>query len=103
MSENPFFVLGVPTTASRQEVERAAQKLLAQLSMGVKSAATLATPQGPRPRTEDDVRAAAAALRDPEARLIHELLAEPLPPLPAEGGPAPTIPDLFALLPALRL
>ena len=83
MSANPFWVLGLGPAATRQEVERAAQKLLAQLALNLASASTVETPAGPLPRTADDVRAAAAALRDPEQRIVAELLADPLPPQPA--------------------
>jgi len=74
-TRNPFFVLGVPPDAGRADVERATQKLLGLLGVGANAAKQYATPFGDRPRTEDDVRAAAAELRDPAKRVIHELWA----------------------------
>lgn len=76
LAENPFCVLQVPTTASRLEVERAGQKLLSLLAIGSESAQTYQSPLGPRPRSESLVRAAVAALRDPQIRLRHELWTE---------------------------
>jgi hypothetical protein len=73
--ENPFFVLGLPTDASRQEIERTAQRQLAELALGRASVKTYATPFGPAPRSEDLVRAAVAELRDPQRRLVQELWA----------------------------
>lgn len=73
LAENPFYVLEIPTTASRLEVERAGQKLLALLTIKSESAQTYRTPFGPRRRDEALVRAALAALRDPGVRLRHEL------------------------------
>jgi len=74
--DNPFFVLGLAPSATRLEVERAGQKLLAQLAIQVASAKTYATPAGPRDRDEEKVRLALAALRDPEQRVRHELWAD---------------------------
>lgn len=70
--ENPFFVLGVPVTASRVEIEREAQKLLGMLELGLAPASRYASPLGWHPRTPDLVRAAAATLRDPRRRLLAE-------------------------------
>ncbi|MDB4953151.1 MAG: molecular chaperone DnaJ [Myxococcales bacterium] len=75
LAENPFFVLGLPTTVSRIELEREAQKLLGMIELGFAGALTYATPLGPRPRTTEAVRAAVAALRDPYQRLVAELWA----------------------------
>lgn len=83
--ENPFYVLGVPTSVSRIEVEREAQKLLGMLELGFPEVQSYATPLGPRPRTSEMVRAAVAALRDPYRRLVAELWARHAPP----PGPAP--------------
>lgn len=80
IADNPFFVLGVPTEASRIEVEREAQKLLGMLELGFADARTYATPLGPRERTAEMVRAAVAALRDPYRRLVAELWARHAPP-----------------------
>jgi hypothetical protein len=75
LAENPFLVLGVPPAATRMEIERAAQKLLAQLAIQSASAKTYVSPFGPRERDEAKVRTALAALRDPEERALHELWA----------------------------
>ena len=83
--DNPFFVLGVTTEASRIEVERCAQKLLGMLELGFPEARTYATPLGPQPRTAEAVRAAVAALRDPYQRLVAELWAEHAPPAVPEA------------------
>jgi hypothetical protein len=91
LADNPFFVLGVPAEASRIEVEREAQKLLGMLELGFAEAKTYATPLGPRERTAEMVRAAVAALRDPNRRLVAELWARHAPPPQAEpqGSKAP--------------
>jgi hypothetical protein len=73
---NPFFVLEVSSQASRAEVERAGQKLLALLEVGSASVSRYDTPFGPATRDADTVRQAVAALRDPLERVIHELLAD---------------------------
>lgn len=77
---NPFFVLELAVTASRAEVERAGQKWLAMLELGLARAAIYTTPLGVRARTPELVRSAMAELRDPERRAGHEpwcLLQEP--------------------------
>lgn len=73
--QNPFFVLEVPTSATRMEVERSGQKLLAQLTIGVASVKRYKTPFGEAERDESLVRSALSALRDPEQRAIFELWA----------------------------
>jgi len=88
LADNPFFVLGLSTEASRIEVEREAQKLLGMVELGFGDAASYATPLGPRLRTAEAVRAAVAALRDPYQRLVAELWARHAPP-PAAAPPAP--------------
>ena len=85
-SQNPFRVLGLAPAATRAEVERAAQRLLAELELGLAGAQTYATALGPRPRDAEVVRAAAAELRDPEKRAWHELWA--LAPVRAPSDPA---------------
>jgi hypothetical protein len=75
LAENPFFVLGLAPDAPARDIEREAQKLLGMLELGLADAAIYATPLGPRPRTPERVRAAAAILRDPRRRLIAELWA----------------------------
>ena len=79
---NPFFVLELSPQASRAEVERAGQKLLALLALGSTSAGRYDTPFGPATRDADTIRQAVATLRDPVERVIHELLAD----FPPEAG-----------------
>jgi hypothetical protein len=86
-AQNPFYVLGLPPEASRVEVERAAARLLGALELGLDSARTYVGPYGPEQRTPELVRQAAADLRDPARRLLHELWAVELPP-PPEPLPA---------------
>ncbi|MBL0218369.1 MAG: hypothetical protein IPQ07_31360 [Myxococcales bacterium] len=91
LEDNPFFVLGIATDASRIEIEREAQKLLGMLELGFVDAQTYETPVGPRARTAELVRAAVAALRDPYRRLVAELWARHAPPArPAEPPPPPS-------------
>jgi len=73
---NPFFVLEVSPRAARVEVERAGQRLLGLLAVGSAGVERYETPFGPATRDADVVRQALAALRDPNERLISELLAE---------------------------
>lgn len=73
LATNPFLVLSLPLAASRAEVERAGQKLLAQLVLGVSSVKSYRTPFGSRERDESMVRTALSVLRDPEQRVLHEL------------------------------
>lgn len=75
IAENPFYVLGVPTTCTRTELEREGSKLLSMLQLGLKESKVYRSPLGEHPRTEEAVRAAMAELRDPRRRLVHELLA----------------------------
>jgi hypothetical protein len=75
IADNPFYVLGLPTDCPAREVERAGQKLLAMLAVGLGEAKQHGSPLGPRPRTDEKVRAAMAELRDPARRLMHELFA----------------------------
>ena len=85
LEQNPFWVLGVDARSTRVEVERAGQKLLAQLGIGAASARTYSTPLGPRPRDEAIVRTALAALRDPLTRALAELWSD----VKAENHPSP--------------
>jgi hypothetical protein len=82
-AQNPFYVLGVARDCTRAELERAAQRLLSELELGLAAAATYMTPLGIRPRDADLVRRAAAELRDPARRLWHEIWAS----LPARYRP----------------
>ena len=83
---NPFFILGVDPSASRTDVERAGQRLLGLLALGSSQAGRCETPFGPATRDADAVRAAVAALRDPQERVVHELLATLPPPDDGRGG-----------------
>jgi len=74
-SENPFYILELPPTATRAEIERAGQRLIAELTLERESAKRYQTPLGPMERTADAVRGAVAELRDPARRLVHELWA----------------------------
>jgi hypothetical protein len=69
---NPFFVLELTPDASLRDVERAAQKLAALISVGAASASRYQTPFGPLPRDANRVQSALAALRDPVQRVVHE-------------------------------
>jgi hypothetical protein len=69
---NPFLVLAIEPAAEIGEIERQAQRLLAELAAGLDSARRYATPFGARERTPELVRAAIAELRDPARRLAHE-------------------------------
>ncbi len=95
LEDNPFFVLGLLPDTSRIELEREAQKLLGMLALGVGDVGTYVSAAGPRPRTPEAVRAAAAQLRDPRQRLLAELMAGAAPPPPAPPAPvaAPGWPD----------
>ena len=74
-ARNPFYVVGVPVSATSVQIEREGQKLIAMLELGLSAAKTFSTPLGSRTRTKEDVRAALAELRDPKKRLVHELWA----------------------------
>ena len=75
IATNPFHVLGLRPDATRVDVERESQRLIAMIEVGLKDAGSYASPTGGMPRDADAVRAAAAELRDPERRLVHELWA----------------------------
>jgi hypothetical protein len=100
LAENPFFVLGLSPDVSRIELEREAQKLLGMLELGFAGAATYSTPLGPRTRTPELVRAAVAALRDPQQRLVAELWARHAPAPSAELPTATAVEDVSS--PGLR-
>ncbi|MFN7973879.1 MAG: hypothetical protein U0166_16290 [Acidobacteriota bacterium] len=86
--DNPFYVLGLPTSATQVEVEREGQKLLGMLELSIGSASTYPTPFGPAARTPEKVRLSMAELRDPGKRAIHEVWAQ-LPPDEIITRPAP--------------
>src|ERR1700689_803399 len=73
---NPFFVLDVSVTASAMEIERAGQRLIALLAIGSTDAASYDTPFGFASRDADAARDALAKLRDPEERVVFEVLAK---------------------------
>jgi hypothetical protein len=73
LADNPFLVLDVAESATRAEVERAGQKLLGQLAIGLASVKSYHTPFGLRERDESKVRMALSILRDPEQRVFYEL------------------------------
>lgn len=77
VAANPFLVLELSPDCSRIEIERAGQKLLAMLEVGIGGAERYQTPFGPRPRTPELVRESMAALRDPRRRLVAEMWARP--------------------------
>ncbi len=84
-ARNPFYVLDLPSAATRAELERAGQKWLAMLELGLAAARLYATPLGPRARTPELVREAMAELREPDKRALHELWL--LPPDEAAAPP----------------
>jgi hypothetical protein len=97
LADNPFHVLDLSPACTAMEVERQAAKLLAMLELGLAAAGTHASPFGPRPRTAEKVREAAAALRDPARRAAFE------PWAAASAGAAPDArlapwPEAFAAL-----
>ncbi len=81
--DNPFHVLELSPGSSSIEIERAGQRLLAMLGIGMESAATYPSPLGTRPRDADLVRRSVDALRDPERRRVAEIWAL-LPPGPRQ-------------------
>lgn len=87
-ARNPLYVLELPISATRAEVERAGQKWLAMLELDLAAARLYATPLGPRARTPELVREAMAELREPDKRALHELWW-----LAPEDGPAPAPDD----------
>ena len=79
LADNPFLVLEIAASATHTEVERAGQKLLAQLAISVSSVKSYRTPFGPRERDESKVRMALSVLRDPEQRAFYELWLSDVP------------------------
>lgn len=71
--DNPFFILELPKDCSAMDVERAGQKLLSMLSVGMTSAMIYKTPLGQRTRDADAVRRAMSNMRDPEKRKAFEV------------------------------
>ena len=75
VASNAFYVLGIPTTANRFDILRAEANLLEAIAQDRPGASTYDTPVGRRTRDVVAVRAAAAALADPDRRIDHELWA----------------------------
>src|SRR5688572_12607499 len=91
LADNHFLVLELAASATRMEVERARQKLLGQLAIGLASVKSYPSPFGVRERDEAKVRMALSVLRDPEQRAFYELW---LSETPAEQPPGlPGWPD----------
>jgi hypothetical protein len=103
LEDNPFFVLEVSPEATRMDVERAGQKLLAQLAIQVASAKTYRTPLGIAERDEAKVRTALAALRNPEERVLFESWVDPARVPEAASAPAAPgdLPPFEAALPSI--
>lgn len=78
-TSNPFYVLELPPDAAWSEIERRANDLLRADQKGA-----YATPAGARRRVASDIGAAVEALRDPDARIVHELWAS-VPARACEG------------------
>jgi hypothetical protein len=93
IGDNPFYVLELGPGATAAEIERAGQRLLAMLAVGIEAAKAFPTPTGNRPRDADRVRAALHELRDPKKRARHELWArlppEEVPPIEVRADPWP--------------
>jgi hypothetical protein len=99
IAENPFYVLEVRPGATETEIERAGQKLLAMLAVGLDQAKTYPSPAGERPRDTELVRRAIDELRNPEKRWMHELWARlPPSPVPPAAEPADPWPEALASL-----
>lgn len=64
IANNPLWVLGLGPEATALDVERAGEKILGGLALGLKSAASVQTPLGPLARDENTVREAMRQLRD---------------------------------------
>ena len=94
IADNPFYVLEVRPGATAMEIERAGQRLLAMLAVGIDAAKRYPTPAGERPRDADLVRRSLDELRNPELRWMHEIWAR-LPPdaLPPAAEPAERWPE----------
>lgn len=85
VTDNPFYVLGLPRTASAMEIEREGSKLLAMLELQLAESKSYGTPLGAFARSPEKVREAMAELRDPARRLVHEVFAA-LPATPLATG-----------------
>lgn len=92
--QNPFFILELPPSATRGEIERKAQKLLFMLEMGFAEIACYSTPLGQFPRTAENIRHSLVVLRDPKQRIIYEFWAQHGATLNALAPPKPSIQEV---------
>ena len=94
VTENPFYVLELPVSATPLEIERQGQKLLSMITVGLQKAMSYPTPLGGMPRDADLVRRCLDELRDPRRRVLHEVWASLEPSVEAtlEAPDTPTRP-----------
>lgn len=78
ITRNPFYLLELDPGCSDTEIERAGQKIIGMLKLGLKNADTYTAPSGEHARNESDVRQALAELRDSQKRLFFEMLYFPV-------------------------
>lgn len=74
LRSNAFWILEIPASASRAEMERAAQKILGLVKLQVAHVRWVATPLGRIERTEEVVVDAVRALRDDRQREVQAQL-----------------------------
>jgi hypothetical protein len=98
VTRNPFYVLDLPVTTTRSEVERVGQRLLAQLGVGAEAVKTYRTPLGEFERTADLVRHAVNELRDPASRLRHEIWRSEFAEASALRPPSLAYPDAAGII-----
>jgi hypothetical protein len=92
-AKNPFYILGLATTATPGEIEREGRKLLSLLEVGSAKAAFYEWPGGKLPRDATMVREALAALRDPKRREHHAALVDLVAPRESAAPSHATAPD----------
>lgn len=102
IEENAFYVLALPVTATRAEIEREGPKWLGMLELNLSEARFYQTPFGAKPRTPELVRNAMAILRNPEQRLLQELWAKLAPTISIPNQTEEQIPS-FSIFSALGL
>lgn len=98
VTQNAFYVLNLPVSATRAEVERVGQRLLAQLGVGAAAVKVYRTPLGEFERTADLVRSAVSELRDPPLRLRHEIWRSEFASQSAHTPPSGAYPDAAAVI-----
>lgn len=98
VTRNPFYVLDLPVTATRTEIERVGQRLLAQLGVGAATVKVYLTPLGEFERTPDLVRYAMSELRDPALRLRHEIWRSEFAAPSGHAPPNLAYPDAAAVI-----